>query len=82
MTMQIHPHRLRNAFHRYWNQHKALYERRQLLQRPWLEDVLHWSPDGELHGEMAPSRSGGARSTTSDGWCPGQRSGRATTSLG
>jgi hypothetical protein len=73
MTLQTHQHRLRIAFQHYWTQHKRVYERRQLLQRPWLEDVLHWSPDGQLHGEVAPSGPGRSPSTTSDGWCPGQR---------
>lgn len=73
MTLPSHEHRLRTAFHRYWTQHKAVYERRQLLERPWLEDVLHWSADGQLHGEVAPSTAGGPSSITSDGWCPGPR---------
>ena len=73
MTMQSHQHRLRSAFQRYWTQHKAVYERRQLLERPWLEDVLHWSVDGQLHGQVAPSNARGLPSVTSDGWCPGQR---------
>lgn len=73
MTMQSHQDRLRFAVRRYWTQHKAVHERRQLLDRPWLEDVLHWSHDGELHGHVVPSGAAGARSVTSDGWCPGQR---------
>jgi hypothetical protein len=73
MTMQTHQQRLRTAFHHYWSQYKAVYERRQLLDRPWLEDVLHWSADGQLHGQVAPSAAGGPPSTTSDGWCTGQR---------
>jgi hypothetical protein len=53
---------------------EALQERRQLLDRPWEEDLLHWHRDGDswqLHGEQAPPDDGHRRSTTSDGWCPG-----------
>jgi hypothetical protein len=53
---------------------EALHERRQLLDRPWEEDFLHWHRDGDtwqLHGEHAPPADGRRRSTTSDGWCPG-----------
>jgi hypothetical protein len=73
MPKQSHQHSLRNTFHRVWSQHKAVYERRQLLDRPWLEDVLHWSSDDQLHGYVAPSTTGGPRSVTTDGWCPGER---------
>lgn len=73
MTMQTRHHRLRIAFHQFWRQHQAVYERRQLLERPWLEDVLHWSQEGQLHGQVAPTEGGRNRSVTSDGWCPGQR---------
>jgi hypothetical protein len=71
MTMQPQEHRLRIALRDYWTQHKSVYERRTLRDRPWLEEVLHWSADGQLHGEVAPSGPGRARSTTSDGWCLG-----------
>ena len=53
---------------------EALHERRQLLDRPWEEDLLHWHRDGDswqLHGRHAPPADGRRRSTTSDGWCPG-----------
>jgi hypothetical protein len=53
---------------------EALHERRQLLDRPWEEDLLHWHREGDswqLHGEHAPPADGRRRSTTSDGWCPG-----------
>jgi hypothetical protein len=73
MTTRTRPHSRRSALHRYWEQHKILHERRRLLDRPWLEDVLHWGPDGELHGEVAPSGTAGPSSVTSEGWCPGQR---------
>ena len=73
MTTRVRQHGLRSAFTSYWAQYKVLYERRQLLDRPWLEDVLHWSSDGELHGHLAPPEAGRPRSVTSDGWCPGQR---------
>jgi hypothetical protein len=73
MTTRHPDHHLRSSLQRFWAQHKVVYERRQLLDRPWLEDVLHWSPEGELHGRLAPTGASGPRSVTSDGWCPGQR---------
>lgn len=52
-----------------------LSERRALLDRPWEEDLLHWSFDGqgwELHGRLAPPPGGRRRvSVTRRGWCPG-----------
>lgn len=72
MTLQHRHPSLLTALHQVWAQHQAVYERRRLRERPWLEDVLHWSPDGQLHGQVAPSGSGGPRSVTADGWCPGQ----------
>jgi hypothetical protein len=50
--------------------YKHLHERRTLRDRPWLEDLLHWSADGRLHGHLTPP-PGRSRSVTSDGWCPG-----------
>ena len=51
------------------------YERRQLLDRPWEEDFVHWSFDGEnwhLHGTLTPPADGRRRSVTRGGWCPGR----------
>lgn len=48
-----------------------LAERQDLLNRPWEEDLLHWSYEaGEwrLHGHVTPPR--GRHSTTRRGWCP------------
>ena len=56
-----------------------LHERLLLANRPWLEDLLHWSYDGEqwrLHGTVAPPPDGRIRSVTGEGWCPGQRAAR------
>jgi hypothetical protein len=53
-------------------------QRLDLLNRPWEEDMLHWSWDGqrwELHGQRLPPSDGRRRSTTKQGWCPGCRSG-------
>jgi hypothetical protein len=57
---------------------EELTHRRQLLDRPWEEDLLHWhretGPDGDgwsLHGSIPPPRDGRRRSTTPEGWCPG-----------
>lgn len=46
-----------------------LAERQDLLNRPWEEELLHWSYDGRLHGHIAPPPDGRRRSTTRDGWC-------------
>lgn len=78
MTETISEHPLSTALRRFWSQHKRLHERRQLLDRPWLEDVLHWSGEGELHGRVVPTTAGGPRSVTSDGWCPGSARDAAT----
>jgi hypothetical protein len=65
----------RSAWARLWEFHTAqieLQERWLLLNRPWEEEFLHWSHDGEnwqLHGHRLPPprrRLG----TTSTGWCP------------
>ena len=52
--------------------YQRIHERRQLKDRPWLEDVLHFARDGQLHGHLLPPDDR-RRSTTSDGWCPGYR---------
>ncbi|GHF24977.1 hypothetical protein GCM10017786_68880 [Amycolatopsis deserti] len=46
-----------------------LAERRDLLDRPWEEEFLHWTAGGELHGSVVPPR--GRQATTRSGWCPG-----------
>lgn len=48
-------------------------ERLLLLNRPWEEELLHWTPDGRLHGHLTPACRG-RRSVTSSGWCPGASS--------
>lgn len=51
---------------------EQLYERQQLLDRPWEEEFLHWCWNGQrwqLHGHLRPPH-GRRRSTTRDGWCP------------
>ena len=48
-----------------------LEQRRELLDRPWEEDFLHWAADGTLHGERVPPAGRRRCSTTSGGWCPG-----------
>lgn len=50
-----------------------LQERAWLRQEPWLEELLHWSYDGErwrLHGSLVPPPNGRRRSVTRSGWCP------------
>ncbi|WP_188837115.1 hypothetical protein [Flexivirga endophytica] len=46
-----------------------LQERLLLLNRPWEEDLLHWSATGDLHGSQPPPLSG-QHSVTGTGWCP------------
>ena len=51
-----------------------LQERVMLRNQPWLEELLHWSYDGEewrLHGSRPPPPDGRRRSVTRSGWCPG-----------
>ena len=53
---------------------KELEERRDLLNRPWEEEFLHWAHDGQgwqLHGHWLPDMRKRSRSVTSTGWCPG-----------
>jgi hypothetical protein len=50
--------------------YERVYERRQLLDRPWEEDFLHFALDGTVHGFVAPPEDGRRRSVTADGWCP------------
>ena len=42
-----------------------------LLNRPWAEEYLHWSADGELHGRLVPTAGWRRFSVTRGGWCPG-----------
>jgi hypothetical protein len=62
--------RLRVSLSRFWAAYSVLHERRQLLERPWEEDLLHWALDGSLHGHLPPPADGRRRSVTSEGWCP------------
>jgi len=55
---------------KFWWGYRDLLERQRLLQRPWEEEFLHWSSEGQLHGHLPPA--GRSHSTTSSGWCPGQ----------
>ena len=58
-------------FRDFWGGFRELHERQALRQRPWEEELLHWSWDGEnwqLHGHLDPP-AGRRRSTTSSGWC-------------
>lgn len=56
-----------------------LSERQSLLNRPWEEELLHWSWDGHewrLHGHLMPPPNRRRHSTTRSGWCPGVRAQR------
>jgi hypothetical protein len=57
----------------YFAVYKRLHEHQALRNRPWEEDFLHWSLDGELHGHLPPPQQGRRHSVASDGWCPGRR---------
>jgi hypothetical protein len=55
-----------------------LAQRRDLVNRPWEEELLHWAYDGEwhLHGRVMPPPGRRRHSTTRSGWCPGLRAAR------
>ena len=48
-----------------------LMQRHQLVNHPWDEEFLHWSRNGDLHGQYLPPRKHRG-STTRSGWCPGE----------
>lgn len=55
-----------------------MYERLDLMNRPWEEEFLHWvdTPRGpELHGHIAPPADGRRHSVTRQGWCLAARAG-------
>ncbi len=54
----------------FFSDYERVYERRQLLNRPWEEEFLHFALDGTLHGEIPPPADGRRHSVTADGWCP------------
>ena len=59
---------------RVWAEIRELEERRNLLNRPWEEEFLHWAHDEHgwhLHGHKIPPSRSRTRSVTSTGWCPG-----------
>lgn len=61
------------ALRGFWAGYRRIHERRQLLDRPWEEDLLHFGRDGRLHGHLAPPADGRRHSVTSDGWCVAAR---------
>src|SRR5215212_2181335 len=64
----------------FWAGYRELHERQSLVRRPWEEELLHWSWDGQswqLHGHLDPPL-GRRHSTTSSGWCPAARNKSAT----
>jgi hypothetical protein len=70
-AMKTALHRIADEVLRTFEVHKRVAERQYLRNRPWLEETLHWSRDGELHGHIAPAPTSRSSSVTSDGWCPG-----------
>lgn len=69
--MKIELRRIVDEAVRMFEVHQGVTERRYLRNRPWLEDSLHWSRNGQLHGHVAPGSKSRISSVTSDGWCPG-----------
>jgi hypothetical protein len=57
---------LRRDFHGY----AEIHQRRQLVDRPWREELLHFTPDGQVHGHLTPPDDRRRWSTTATGWCP------------
>lgn len=62
---------LLQSWREFFADYQRLYERRELVNRPWEEEFLHFALDGSLHGRITPPSDGRRRSVTSDGWCPG-----------
>jgi hypothetical protein len=65
---------LAKRLHRFAADLRELQERRDLLDRPWEEEFLHWAHDEhgwQLHGRFVPPARRRASSVTSQGWCPG-----------
>ena len=56
------------ALQDFWAVQVELQERLVVLNRPWEQELLHWS-DGELHGCIQPPADGRRRSVTAGGWC-------------
>lgn len=69
--MKAKLHRMMDEVTKAFEAHKRISEHRHLRDRPWLEESLHWSRDGQLHGHIAPPPSSRRSSVASDGWCPG-----------
>lgn len=63
------------AVREFWAVQVELQERLVLINRPWEQELLHWS-GGELHGCVAPPDDGRRRSVTPGGWCACDRGAR------
>lgn len=63
-------HKIVRGLREFYAAYAWLHERRQLLDRPWEAEFLHFGRDGRLHGRLLPPSHGRSRSVTSDGWCP------------
>jgi hypothetical protein len=66
--------RMRAALRRFGADQVEMHERLALLNRPWAEEMLHWSGTGDdarLHGRFAPPADRRLHSTTHRGWCVG-----------
>lgn len=56
------------AVREFWAVQVELHERLVVLNRPWEQELLHWSGE-ELHGCVAPPPDRRRRSVTAGGWC-------------
>ncbi|MCH6159428.1 hypothetical protein [Streptomyces marispadix] len=62
--------------HEFHEEQIEIWERINLLNRPWEEEILHWARAEEgwvLHGRIPPPARGHRTSVTRRGWCPGLR---------
>ncbi|MGA8112514.1 MAG: hypothetical protein WCA46_02505 [Actinocatenispora sp.] len=71
--------RLWRRVHEFHAELAEQYERQWLLNHPWEEEFLHWTPDGQLHGRhLAPPSGRRRHGVTRTGWCLAHRSTRAS----
>lgn len=62
--------RIIDALRRDFRGYAEIHQRRQLVDRPWREEFLHFTPDGQVHGQLTPPDDRWRWSTTATGWCP------------
>jgi hypothetical protein len=62
--------RITEALRRGFRGYAEIHQRRQLVDRPWREELIHFTPDGHVHGHLVPPDNRRRWSTTATGWCP------------